>query len=39
MNDELERIWKEAVAVIYFKVLLWNLPGTTVGSNKNPQSE
>jgi hypothetical protein len=28
VNNELERIWKEAV-VAYFKVLSWNLLGVT----------
>jgi hypothetical protein len=31
MNDELEKIWKEAV-MTYFQVLSWNL---SVGSKEN----
>jgi hypothetical protein len=36
MNNELERIWQEAV-VAYFKVLSWNLPRETEKNRENPQ--
>jgi hypothetical protein len=34
MNDELERMWKEAV-VVYFKVLCRNSPGWTAANHEN----
>jgi hypothetical protein len=38
MNNELERIWKEAV-IACFKVLSMHLPGGTERKHKKPQSE
>jgi hypothetical protein len=37
VNDELERMWKEAV-MAEFKVLSWNLPGRTEENHEKPQS-
>jgi hypothetical protein len=37
MNDEIERIWKEAV-LAYFKVSSWHVPGGTEENYKNCQS-
>jgi hypothetical protein len=38
VNDELEKIWKEAV-MAYFKVLSWHSPGGTEENHDKPQSE
>jgi hypothetical protein len=37
MNNNLERIWKEAV-LAQFKVLSRHLPGSTEENHKEPQS-
>jgi hypothetical protein len=36
MNNELERIWKDAT-VAFFKALFWHLPGGTEETHKDPQ--
>jgi hypothetical protein len=37
MNDELQRMWKDAV-MVYFKALSQHLPGQTKEKNEKPQS-
>jgi hypothetical protein len=37
MNNQLERIWKEAVMVL-FKVLSWHLPGGNTENHTKSQS-
>jgi hypothetical protein len=35
VNDELERMWKEAV-VAYFKALSWHVPEDSTENHKKP---